>query len=111
MSRNWTILEDPGESSLRGLLRGVECVVMRAEEWEEVKDRFHQALAQPKEQRQAFLVRACSGDTVRLEVERLLASRTNASDFLKRPLMEGTSTDTLDPLPATEAFNGTPRFT
>ena len=83
---------------------------MTSQEWEEVKDRFHEALLEPTEMRQAFLIRSCSCDVVRLEVERLLAAHGDVDSFLSQPLTAaasaflGTSSD------VDEGFLDTPRF-
>jgi hypothetical protein len=54
--------------------------------WERLKGIFHGALAQPPEQRRAWLERACGGDVALLqEAETLLQSLDSAGDFLERP--------------------------
>jgi eukaryotic-like serine/threonine-protein kinase len=58
---------------------------MTPTQWEEVKQRFHEALQHPAESRKSFLARACSDDIVRAEVERLLTEGDRAGDFLSRP--------------------------
>lgn len=37
---------------------------MTSDQWEEVKQHFHDALEQPSEKRQSFLVEACGDDIV-----------------------------------------------
>jgi eukaryotic-like serine/threonine-protein kinase len=59
---------------------------MTAQQWKEVKDRFHEALRESAQSRRLFLLQACSGDVVRIEVERLLAEHELAGSFLSRPV-------------------------
>src|SRR5215813_6337916 len=60
---------------------------MAAERWQRVKEVFHEALAGAPEARQAFLDRACDGDTeLRREVESLLASHQEGGHFLSVPV-------------------------
>jgi len=58
---------------------------VNAQDWQEVKSRFHQALLEPPETRQAFLTRVCLSDVIRAEVERLLIEYDQAGDFLSQP--------------------------
>ncbi len=62
---------------------------MRLEHWEQVKDLCQSALAVEKEKRDAYLTEVCGGDeSLRKEVEALLANEAAARDFLKDPAME-----------------------
>ncbi|MBV9082483.1 MAG: protein kinase, partial [Acidobacteriaceae bacterium] len=63
------------------------CRGMTPEEWEEVKEIFHRALLESQQGRQAFLANACSGESVRIEVNRLLAEHDRAEEFLIRPAL------------------------
>ncbi|MGA2597414.1 MAG: serine/threonine-protein kinase [Bryobacteraceae bacterium] len=58
---------------------------MTSRQWEEVKERFHDALKQPTEKRQSFLVEACADDIVRTEVARLLIQHDCSGAFLDQP--------------------------
>ena len=58
---------------------------MTPEQWAEVKKRFHEALEEPAETREAFLRTRCSGEIVRLEVDRLLTEHSSSGDFLNTP--------------------------
>ena len=67
--------------------------------WDRLKAVFQGALAQPPEQRRAWLERACVGDMGLLqEVETLLQSLDSAGDFLEQPAqVDGFGIDTLPP--------------
>ena len=59
---------------------------MKPERWQQVKELFQQATEMEGTERQAFLDRACGGDTtLRAEVESLLASEGQSADFMTRP--------------------------
>jgi serine/threonine-protein kinase len=58
---------------------------MTSHQWEEVKERFHDALEQPPEKRHSFLMEACRDDIVRTEVARLLMEHGRAGAFLDQP--------------------------
>ncbi len=60
---------------------------MTPAQWAEVKERFHEALQEPAETRQAFLRTRCSGEIVRLEAERLLSEHSRSGDFLTSPVI------------------------
>jgi serine/threonine-protein kinase len=64
---------------------------MTSEQWEEVKERFHEAIEQSAETQPAFLVPPCSSDIVRLEVARLLMEHSRAAGFLTQPVMAQTA--------------------
>ena len=56
---------------------------MNSEKYEKVADLYHAALERPAEQRSAFVARACGSDeSLRLEVESLLAANDAAGDFI-----------------------------
>jgi serine/threonine protein kinase len=62
---------------------------MNAERWQQVKQIYNAALDLDAGQRKAFLDDACADDEpLRTEVERLLASRSEAGDLLERPAIE-----------------------
>jgi serine/threonine protein kinase/tetratricopeptide (TPR) repeat protein len=61
---------------------------MTSEQRAEVAERLHEALAQSPETRTDFLIRHCSSETVRLEVERLLAKHQSATHFPERPMAD-----------------------
>ncbi len=60
---------------------------MTSEQWEEVKERFHEAIELSAETQLAFFVPTCSSDVVRREVERLLIEHSRAAGFMTRPVM------------------------
>lgn len=80
-------------------------------QWEEVKERFHEALRMPLELRRAFLADAWPDEVVRAEVARLLTEDTPRGDFsLSEParLPAGAYTGAfIDPV---GEFTGTDRF-
>jgi serine/threonine protein kinase len=54
--------------------------------WSVVERLFHEALARPVDQRQAFLQEVCAGDErLRREVQRLLEAAVSAEEILKAP--------------------------
>jgi serine/threonine protein kinase len=57
-------------------------------DWKKVKEVFHEALRLDSGERDLFLTEACAGDlNLRLEVESLLISLTEAKSFLEQPLI------------------------
>jgi len=74
------------------------------EQWDKVKALFEEALERPSGQRSEFLAGAAADAGVRAEAERLLASHTEAGDFLSASPVHGA----LDPaisFPETAAFH------
>src|SRR5262245_2978841 len=66
----------PGHDSSTVLLAG-STAVMNRERWQRVETLFHEALARPPSDREAFLDSACEGDeAMRQDVESLLAQRS-----------------------------------
>jgi Tol biopolymer transport system component len=62
---------------------------MDPEKWKQVKEIFHAALGVAPRERAAFLDKACSGqETVRREVESLIASHEKTGDFIDSPAFE-----------------------
>ena len=62
---------------------------MKPERWQQIERLCQAALEVEEEQRAAFLEEACGGDeTLRREVEHLLAQETKAEDFLEVPALE-----------------------
>ncbi len=62
---------------------------MKAERWQQIERLCHAALEVEEEQRAAFLEEASGGDeTLRREVEHLLAQETKAEGFLETPALE-----------------------
>jgi serine/threonine protein kinase/tetratricopeptide (TPR) repeat protein len=84
---------------------------MTPEQWAEVKERFHEALQQPAEVRQALLRRQCSSDLVRSEAERLLFEHGQSEGFLTLPALDSPRALALQPLDLREAFSNNSRFT
>jgi serine/threonine-protein kinase len=62
---------------------------MRSEEWQQVNQLFHSALAREPSERAAFLDEACGDDdSLHKRVEVLLAAHDNAGSFIERPAIE-----------------------
>src|SRR5262245_26791131 len=62
---------------------------MKAELWQQVERIYHLALEREVDQRAAFLAEVCAGnDSLRREVESLLAHQTQAENLLEAPVME-----------------------
>ena len=70
---------------------------MSQEHWRRVEELFHAGLERPREQRQAWLDRACSGDAaLRRQVELLLSKEERAGSFLERPAIEDVAITSAD---------------
>ena len=62
---------------------------MESDRWQQIERICHEALERAESERAAFLGEACAGDeTLRREVEDLLAQETKAADFLEAPALE-----------------------
>jgi hypothetical protein len=62
---------------------------MKSERWRRIEQIYYTALERTPSERGPFLERACSGDeTLRIDVERLIAAREQAGDFLVSPAWE-----------------------
>lgn len=62
---------------------------MTSERWKEIERLYHLARQQDPEKREAFLEKACSGDeSLRRELVSLLASRSEAEDFIEAPAID-----------------------
>jgi serine/threonine protein kinase len=62
---------------------------MTPERWQRIEQLFHSALKVEEPRRTAFLDETCSGDeSLRREVESLLAGEKHAADFLESPALE-----------------------
>jgi len=62
---------------------------MSPERWQQVNYLFHSALDQPSETRTAYLNDVCrNDDSLRLEVESLLAAHEQTTDFIESPAFE-----------------------
>src|SRR5262245_16084580 len=62
---------------------------MNPEKWRQVERLYHSALEREAEQRASFLATACEGDdSLRREVETLLAHQSQAENLLETPVME-----------------------
>src|SRR5215813_10307205 len=60
-----------------------------SERWEQVERLYHAALERGAHERRAFLIEACGGDeSLRHEVESLLAFEDSAKDFIELPALE-----------------------
>jgi len=59
---------------------------MTSERWRQIEELCHRALAQPREERAAFLATACAGDaSLQRDVESLLAEESSADAFMNAP--------------------------
>ncbi|HEY8548820.1 MAG TPA: serine/threonine-protein kinase [Vicinamibacterales bacterium] len=65
---------------------------MTPEQWSIVSRLFHQALAQPAADREAFLARATDDEAVRREVRLLIEAHEADASFLERPAVRTTGT-------------------
>src|SRR5262245_31140439 len=64
-------------------------MLMKPERWQQVEQIYHSALEHEANQRAAFLAAACAGDqTLRREVESLLAHQSQAENLMEAPVME-----------------------
>src|SRR5262249_30228257 len=62
---------------------------MEAERWQTIERLYQAALEREQQQRAAFLEQACGGDdSLRSEVESLLAQGAESGSFLERPALE-----------------------
>ncbi len=62
---------------------------MQPERWQQIDKLVETALEQEESQRAAFLEKACAGDeTLRQEVETLLAAHKQVGDFIEAPALE-----------------------
>src|SRR5690349_17740047 len=62
---------------------------MKPERWQQIEQLYHSALTREGGQLQAFLAEACAGDdTLRREVESLLAHQAQAESLMETPVME-----------------------
>ena len=62
---------------------------MAPERWRQVEQLYHLALGQEADSRAAFVAQACRGDdSLRQEVESLLAAGEGADDYLETPAVE-----------------------
>src|SRR5512138_1223127 len=63
--------------------------MMKPEHWRQIDALFHAALEHASEERAAFLDDACAGDeSLRKQVEALLAGHEKAGSFIESPAME-----------------------
>ena len=66
---------------------------MKPKRWQQLDKLFHSALERRTEERAAFLDEACAGDeSLRRQVEALLAAHDEARSFIERPSRRGRST-------------------
>ena len=63
---------------------------MNGDQWARVKELFHKALERAPEDRSAFVVEVCGGDTdLMAELERLLSAHGQAGTFIEQPPISG----------------------
>jgi len=71
---------------------------MTPERWHRVKELFESALERAPDERSAFLDQACDGDeSLRREVESLLASYEEGESFMERPAVAVAAESLVDP--------------
>src|SRR5580765_214156 len=68
-----------------GMISGT---AMAPEEWQKVKELCQLALEQPREQRRQFLADACPDETLRREVESMIARATESDGILEAPIWQ-----------------------
>lgn len=62
---------------------------VKNERWQQIESLYHETLQKDPSSRAAFLVQACGGDeTLRREVESLLAFEADAEEFIESPALE-----------------------
>src|SRR5205807_7307860 len=62
---------------------------MKTDRWQEIDKLFHAALERETDERSAFLDEACFGDeTLRKQIEALLAAHEQAGSFIENPAFE-----------------------
>jgi serine/threonine protein kinase/Tol biopolymer transport system component len=67
---------------------------MKPERWQRVEQVYNAALERKPDQREAFLEEACAGDdSLRKEVESLLACQSEAKGFIESPALEAAAQD------------------
>ncbi|HET9531158.1 MAG TPA: serine/threonine-protein kinase, partial [Blastocatellia bacterium] len=65
---------------------------MNIERWQQINDIFQAAVELRPDERPAFLLDRCAGDdSLRLEIESLLAADDKASDFIETPALQATA--------------------
>ena len=71
---------------------------MTPERWQKVKEVFESALERAPDERCAFLDQACDGDeSLRSEVQSLLASFDEGESFMERPAVALAAESLVDP--------------
>ena len=78
-------------------------IPMDPERWQRIESIFQKALDADEERRARFLVESCAGDeSLRREVESLLAQHENAGAFMEQPAFAGHGDAPLPPRPGSE---------
>jgi eukaryotic-like serine/threonine-protein kinase len=76
---------------------------MDPERWQRIESIFQKALDAGEDHRARVLVESCAGDeSLRREVESLLAQHENAGAFMERPAFAGSQGAPLSPRPRSE---------
>src|SRR5271165_1821330 len=76
---------------------------MDAERWQRIESIFQKAMDADKDRRARVLVESCAGDeSLRHEVESLLAQHENAGEFMERPAFAGPARAALPSRPGSE---------
>jgi serine/threonine protein kinase/dienelactone hydrolase len=76
---------------------------MDPERWQRIESIFHKALDAGEDRRARVLVESCAGDeSLRREVESLLAQHENAGEFMERPAFAGPAGAPVPPRPGSE---------
>ena len=76
---------------------------MDPERWQRIESIFHKALDAGEDRRARVLVESCAGDeSLRREVESLLAQHESAGEFMERPAFAGPAGAPVPPRPGSE---------
>ena len=79
---------------------------MNPERWQKIESIFQKALDADSSHRASVLEDSCAGDeSLRVEVESLLAQHENAGEFIERPAFAGPADAPLPPRPRSEDSN------
>src|SRR6187431_1365851 len=80
--------------------------LMKPERWQQIKGLLQAALERAPEERSEFLVTACGGDeSLRKEIQKLIASHEQASTFIEEPAF-GVLAESLVGKAAAETLSG-----
>jgi serine/threonine protein kinase len=81
----WPVATTPGSDDANSWRKET----MNSEQWQQVEEIYHQAVALPPDKRSDFLELACHGDQqLRSEVDSLILSCLEAADFMEQPVAD-----------------------